>query len=397
MKKNITSGPARKPRPEKTSSSDEVQPAQPGPAPEARPESKRKDNLTVGLDLSDRSCHYVILNDLGDLVKEGTLPATRSGLNRLFGALPRSRVALEVGSHSPWMARHIAALGHETFVANPRRTRLIGSSSNKTDRLDALTLARLARLDPNMLYPIRHRSEQAQGHLMIIRARAVLVESRTRLINSARGLSKSFGERLKSRDARYVGPEMAQDLPPALQTAVVPLLEEAEALSARIRAFDEQLEQLARDVYPEAVLLTQVKGVGVLIALTFLLTIEDPARFRRSRDVGAYLGLRPKCRQSGRANPQLGISKEGDVYLRKLLVQSAHVILNPKGTDSDLRRFGQKLAVQGGKSGKKKARVAVARKLAILLHHLWSNGEVYEPLYARNQEQPATVSQTAAA
>jgi transposase len=285
----------------------------------------------------------------------------------------------------------VKALGHEVIVANPRRTRLIAASSNKNDRIDAETLARLARVDPKMLFPIRHRGEQAQADLTVIRSRAALVEGRTRLINAARGLSKSFGERLRKRDARYVDEELAKDLPSGLKEAIGPLLKQIGELSARISEYDQRIQQIARERYPQTALLTAVGGVGVLIALTFILTLEDAGRFSRSRDVGPYLGMRPRRRQSSHSDPQLGISKEGDVYLRKLLVQSAHVILGRRAPDSDLRRFGERLIARGGKSAKKKARVAVARKLAVLLHHLWATGEVYEPL-RQNQTQPLTAA-----
>lgn len=335
-------------------------------------------NLTVGIDLGDRSSSYCILNQAGEVLRASTVATTKKDLNRVFGALPHSRLALEAGTHSPWVSRHLRALGHEVIVANPRRVRLISSSSRKNDGLDAETLARLARVDPQMLFPIRHRGEAAQADLTTIRARSGVVEARTMLINTARGLTKSFGERLKKCDARYVNEELAKDLPPALQASIRPLLEEIGRLSACIQEYDEAIARLARERYPETMLLTAVPGVGTLIALTFLLTIEDPHRFPRSREVGCYLGMRPRRKQSGGNNPELGISKEGDVYLRKLLVQAAHVILGRHGADSDLRRFGQRLAARGGKGAKKKARVAVARKLAVLLHHLWVTGEVYE-------------------
>jgi transposase len=341
-----------------------------------QPEGK----LTVGIDLGDRSSRYCMLNQDGEVTRAAAVATTKKDLNRVFGALRHSRLALEAGTHSPWVSRHLKALGHEVIVANPRRTRLIAVSSNKNDRLDAETLARLARVDPKMLFPIRHRGETAQADLTMIRARAALVEGRTRWINAARGLSKSFGERLRKCDARYVNEELAQDLPPALQGAIQPLLKQIGELSARIQEYDEAIQRIARERYPEVALLTAVGGVGVLIALTFILTLEDAHRFARSRDVGAYLGMRPRRRQSSGSDPELGISKEGDVYLRKLLVQGAHVILGPRRADCDLRRFGQKLAARGGKGAKKKARVAVARKLAVLLHHLWVTGEVYEPL-----------------
>ncbi|HEY1159233.1 MAG TPA: IS110 family transposase [Terracidiphilus sp.] len=362
------------------------------PKQERKSRKQLSGKLTVGIDLGDRSSRYCILNQDGEVVQTGSVATTKKDLNRVFGALRHSRLALEVGTHSPWVSRHLKALGHEVIVANPRRTRLIAESSNKQDRLDAETLARLARVDPKLLFPIRHRGEEAQADLAVIRVRAALVEARTRAINTARGLTKSFGERLRKCDAHSVNEELAQDLPPVLKAVVAPLLEQARELSARIREHDEALRKIARERYPETALLTAVYGVGVLMALTFMLTLDDPHRFQRSRDVGAYLGMRPRRRQSSGSDPALGISKEGDVYLRRLLVQGAHVILGRHGADSDLRRFAQKLAARGGKGAKKKARVAVARKLAVLLHHLWVTGEVYEPVHRK----PAQPVQTAA-
>jgi transposase len=258
--------------------------------------------------------------------------------------------------------------------------RLIGESRRKDDRLDARTLARLARIDPQLLSPVKHRSAQAQADLTVIRARASLVRARTALVNAARGLTKSYGERLRGCNPRNLDAEKAKALSPELQAALGPLLQALESLSERITEYNQQIEAIAQQSYPQTALLKQVKGVGTLIALTYMLTLEDPHRFRKSRDVGCYAGLQPGRRNSGQSEPQMHISKEGDPYLRTLLVQGAHHILGPFGADSDLRRWGLKLAERGGKAGKKRAIIATARKLAVLLHRLWVSGEVYEPL-----------------
>lgn len=347
----------------------------------------RKRSLTIGMDLGDKTSHYYVLGSEGELVREGTLTTTQKGMKQRFGSLQRCRIAMEVGTHSPWVSRLLGSLGHEVIVANARQVKLISSSSRKSDRLDAQTLARLARMDPELLRPIRHRSEKAQGHLMQVRVRSALVETRTGLINTARGLAKAMGERLPACDADQMGVEKMQGLPAELAEALAPLLETVESLTERIQEWDQKLEQLAGREYPETELLRQVSGVGSLIALTFVLTLEDPNRFGKSRDVGCYLGMRPRRSESGERQPQLGISKEGDVYLRKLLVQGAHCILSRRSPDTDLKRWGLKLAGKGNKNAKKRALVAVARKLAILLHHLWVSGEVYEPL--RNSRQKA--------
>jgi transposase len=340
--------------------------------------SERK--LTIGLDLGDRSSWYCLLDEVGEVLQEQRLTTTPKAMREVFGAMPRCRIALETGMHSPWVSRLLSELGHEVIVAHARNVRLIGESRKKDDRLDARTLARLARIDPQLLCPVKHRSAQAQAHLSVIRARAGLVRSRTALINTARGLTKSYGERLRGCNPRNMNPDKSQGLSPELQSALAPLLAAIESLSERIYEYNQQIEKIAKESYPQVARLEQVKGVGTLIALTFLLTLEDPHRFRKSRDVGCYVGLQPGRRNSGQSEPQMHISKEGDPYLRTLLVQGAHHILGPFGADSDLRRWGLKLAERGGKNGKKRAVIATARKLAVLLHRLWVSGEVYEPL-----------------
>jgi len=341
--------------------------------------------LTIGLDLGDRSSWYCVLDEAGDVLLEQRVSTTPKAMKQVFERMPRSRIALETGMHSPWVSRVLSGLGHEVIVAHARNVRLIGESRRKDDRLDARTLARLARIDPQLLCPVKHRSAKAQADLTVIRARAGLVRARTSLINTARGLTKSYGERLRGCNPRNMKPEKASGLSPELQAVLEPLLAGIESLSEQIREYNEQIEHLAQESYPQVALLKQVKGVGTLIALTYLLTLEDAHRFRKSRDVGCYLGLQPGRRNSGQSEPQLHISKEGDPYLRTLLVQGAHHILGPFGADSDLRRWGLKLAERGGKNGKKRAIVATARKLAVLLHRLWVSGEVYEPL--RNSSQ----------
>jgi transposase len=343
---------------------------------------------TVGMDLGDKTSRFCLLDEEGQVLQEGSVATSKKAMGEWFGRLGRCRVALEVGAHSPWVSRLAESFGHEVIVANARQVKLISQSSRKDDRLDAQTLARLARVDPQLLRPIRHRSERAQEHLMVIRVRAALVDERTALVNTARGLAKAIGERLPSCDADQLGVERMKTLPAGIQEALRPLLEEVESLTQKIHAADRQIEQIARKEYPETILLEQVSGVGPLIALTFVLTVEDRERFGKSRDVGCYVGLRPRRSDSGESQPQLRITKEGDVYLRKMLVQGAHYILGYRGPDTDLKRWGLKLCARGGKNAKKRALVAVARKLAILLHRLWVTGEVYEPL-RQGQAEPA--------
>ena len=289
-------------------------------------------------------------------------------------------MAIEAGTHSPWVSRLLEECGHEVLVANPRRTRLIYANKRKTDEVDAESLARLARVDPELLYPLKHRGEESQAHMALIRSRQALVGCRTQLVNHVRGAVKSFGARLPKCPARSFHKRAQEHIPEALRAALGPVLEQIGSLTERIRDYDRQLETISSERYPETHLLRQVEGIGPLTALAFVLTLEDPHRFEKSRSVGAYLGLVPATDRSGERDPQKRISKEGDEMLRKLLVGSAHYVLGPFGSDSDLRRHGQKIASRGGKNSKKRAAVATARKLAVLLHSLWMSGEAYEPL-----------------
>ena len=345
-----------------------------------RAEKPWKGPIVIGMDLGDRMSRYCILDGTGEVVKEGSAATTRAGMTQVYGSMKKCAIAMEVGTHSPWVSRLLEGMGHEVIVANPRQLKLITESSRKDDKVDAQMLARLARVDPKLLRPIRHRGEEAQLDLMVIRARAALVKTRTELVNAVRGFSKSVGERLASCDTDQMGVEKLEELPLSLQTVLKPLMEQISALTASIKKYDRELEQIAKVKYPETRSLTQVAGVGTLIALTFVLTVEDKARFEHSRDAGCYVGLRPRRGDSGESQPQLRITKEGDMYLRSMLVQGAHHILSERSEDSDLKRWGLKLAERGGKNAKKRAIVAVARKLAVLLHVLWVTGEVYEPL-----------------
>jgi transposase len=291
-----------------------------------------------------------------------------------------SRVVLEVGTHSPWVSRTVTRLGHEAVVANPRRVRLIAENDSKSDGVDAELLARLGRIDPTLLKPIVHRGEEAQRDRILIQARDGFVRARTQLVNQVRGFAKALGSPLPACSTEAFPKRVRATVPSDLFPGLGTLLATIEQLTATIRQMDGEVERLGRERYPETELLRQVPGVGAVTALYYVLTLEDPSRFARSRSVGAYVGLRPKQRDSGEQSPQLRITKAGDRLLRSLLVRCAHYILGPFGPDTDLRRAGLRMAERGGTTGKKRAIVATARRLAVVLHRLWVTGEVYEPL-----------------
>lgn len=290
------------------------------------------------------------------------------------------RIALETGTHSPWVSRLLEKWGHEVVVANPRKVRLIGHSRRKNDRLDALSLGDLLSVRPRLLHPIQHISVQAQADRGVLRARDALVRARSGLINQARGLVKALGKRLPSCSAEAFAKKAKPAVPSELLPALLPLLEQVDQMSATIKAYEHQIDELLRLRYPQAQKLQQVRGVGPITALAYVLCLGDPHRFSKSRSVGAYLGLVPAQRDSGQSTPQLRISKEGNPFVRRLLVQCAQYILGRHGRDSDLRRFGQRLAGANGKAVKKRAIIAVARKLSVVLHRLLVSPEPYQEL-----------------
>jgi transposase len=344
-----------------------------------------------GLDLGDKKSQMCLCTADGEVLEHAQVTTTEAGLARFFQSCAPLRIALETGTHSPWVSRLLCQWGHEVVVANPRKVRLIGHSRRKNDRMDALSLADLVSVRPRLLYPIQHISAQAQADRGVLRARDALVSARSGLINHARGLVKAFGGRLPSCSAEAFSRKAALAVPSELAAALLPLLEQIAQISATVRNYDKQIAELLRTRYPEAQKLRQINGVGPITALAYVLCLGDPHRFRKSRCVGAYLGLAPAQRDSGQSTPQLRISKEGNPFVRRLLVQCAQYILGPFGQDSDLRRFGQRLVAVGGKNAKKRALVAVARKLSVVMHRLLVTSSSYQALRGESvtQEQAA--------
>ena len=349
-----------------------------------------EDGMTIGLDLGDRYTFFTVLSVLGKVLKRGRVKTRPDKVERFLREWRPSVVALEVGTHSPWMSRLVTACGHKAVVANPRQVALIFASQRKSDVRDCEQLARLARFDQELLSPIRHRGPKTQADLAVIRARDALVKVRSGLVNHVRGAVKAVGGRIPTGiSTTAFGTKAKEHLPEELRPALEGVLDQIATISAEIRVLTRRIEREIQNAYPEATRLMQVQGVGPITALSFVLTIEDPGRFERSRDVGPYLGLVPRCSSSGQRDPELRITKAGDKDVRRLLVQCAQHILNQTKVDSDLRRWGLKLAARGKKNAKKRAVVAMARKLAVLLHRLWVSGQDYEPLRRGRKEDVA--------
>jgi transposase len=346
--------------------------------------------MTLGLDLGDRTTQWCLVGDRG-VVKDGSVPTDAASLRKACEiAMSRGaeRVVMEVGTHSPWVSRELASLGIEVVVADPYAVKLIWSAGRKSDRRDAQVLARLGRADIELLHPVQHRGAQAQADLSLLRSRAQLVEVRTCLVNHVRGSCKSLGVRLPKCSTESFHTMVADLIPAELKKAQGAVLESIAQLSLKIKELEVEIHRMCKEAYPETKHLTQVTGVGPITALTFVLTVEQPSRIVQTRNVGAYFGLVPGCSQSGNRDPELHITKRGDEDMRRLLVSCAQYILGPFGPDTDLRRFGERLQAKGGKAAKRRAVVAVARKLAILLLSLWRSGQTYEPL----KKSPAAVA-----
>lgn len=346
-------------------------------------------SITLGIDLGDKKHSICVLDAAGTIIDERSITNHKESLRRLSMKYPSALIAIEVGTHSPWISRFLTGLGHRVLVANPRKLRAIYANPRKCDRIDARMIAKLARVDPGLLHPIDHQSEQAQQDLLQIKLRDNLVRQRVDIISSIRFTLKSLGVRLPSPNTACFAKRCRTLLAgenAALLSMIGPSLEVIDLLTRNIRELDRRIEKLCEEQYPATRHLRQIPGVGAITSLTYILTIGGNERFRSSRDVAAYLGLVPKRDQSGDMDKQLRISKTGNTYLRKLLIGSAQYILGPFGPDSDLKRHGLKLCERGGPRAKKKAVVAIARKLSVLLMTLWKTATTYQ---ANRQEATA--------
>lgn len=344
--------------------------------------------LTIGLDVGDRYSHACVVDSARKVLEEFRFLTDRAGLARRFGERAPCQIILEVGPHSRWMQRSLEELGHRVRVVDARKVELIAKGTMKTDRRDAHTLALLGAGVPELLGDIKHRSERAQADLAVLLTRDHMIDLRTATINRVRGVLKACGLKVPRMSTRAFHTRVGELVPEDRQPAIVPLLQMLGAIHLQIGKLDDTIEQIAKR-YPAVKRLTQVDGVGTLTALAYALSIDDPRRFKKSRDVGPFVGLCPRKHSSGDSNPQLSITRAGNPFLRRILVQSAQYVLGPFGPDCELRRHGEKLTQRGGKCAKKRAVVAVARKLSVLLHRLWVDETPYDPWYQHTRRGQA--------
>ena len=346
-----------------------------------------KQRNTIGMDMGDRNHSICILDPVGEVVSRNTVTNTAVALRKCFKNQKPALFAIEAGTHSAWVSRVLEEMGHEVLVGNPRKLRAIWQSNEKSDVRDAEMLARIARVDPELLYPIQHRSRESHFDLLNIKARDLLVKSRKMQIAHVRCVAKGFGERVSKCSTTCFHRRANEELSAELLEVLAPVLESLEELSSKIAEYDKRIKKISTEKYPETAVLRAVAGVGPITALAYILTLEDPKRFKKSRDVGPFLGLVPRRDQSGDMDKQLSITKAGDVALRRLLVGCAQYILGAFGPECELREFGLKLADRGGKNAKRRAVVAVARKLAVLLHRLWIDEATYDPCHQQTRKE----------
>jgi len=335
--------------------------------------------ITIGLDLGKRFSHALVVRSDGKILVDQRITTCRAEFVEFFGQWEGADVVFEVGPQALWTNALLLELGHNALAVNPRELPQIYKTKKKTDRIDARKLVKARFSQELPLVELRDLDKHAD--LAVIRTRIVFVEQRTKLVNHARSVCSSFGLNLPKCDAAYFHRHVRDKIPEELKDSLIPVIDELESLNATIKRLDKKIDKLSEQKYPETRPLKTVPGIASLTALAFVLTLHNSKRFGSSRLVGSYLGLVPKLDQSCTSNPQLRITKSGDPYLRKLLVTAAHHVLGARGSDSALRRYGHRICAEGSnnRGAKKRAVVAVARKLGVLLHHVWQTGEHYTP------------------
>lgn len=345
--------------------------------------------IVVGVDVSEKHLNLCEI-DGDDAVCESRMANSSKKLLEHFQGKAKRRIIIEVGAHTRWIAELLEQLGHQVLIVDPRRTKLISGSLYKDDRIDAMTLAMLGRDAPALLKTVPLRRLESQMVLTLVRARASAVKGRTRIVNTVRGVLKPYGYTIPkdSRGATFTA-YIRETLDQALLRIVEPLLVLIETFNAQIKRYDDDVALVLPRLAPDTVHLTQINGVGALTVLYFVALIGDPHRFASNRDIGPYLGLCRKRQDSGDYKSELGITKAGDSLMRALLANCASYLLGPFGQDSDIRRWGLKKVGGGSRAEKKKAKIAVARKLAVVMLTLWKTGRPYTPFHKSHEAKKA--------
>jgi transposase len=334
----------------------------------------------IGMDMGDKNHKAVGLSEDGEIIDRTEVPCTPEDVRAYLERFPGALLAIETGTHCRWVSRLGTGMGHEVLVGNARKLRMIWNSNRKNDWNDAEMLARVARTDRKLFSPVRLRDDGDQELLRLVKARDLLVKCRTGIVNKIRGFCKADGHHLPKCSADSFM-RLEHEIPKSVRTVSKPLFAMLKELAKKIGLYDTMIAKGVRKIHGEdAKLLEPIAGVGPVTAAAFLATVGDPATFGSARDAGSYFGLVPRQDQSGQTDKQMRITKEGNAVVRRLLVTAANYIMGPFGKDCDLRRHGMRIAERGGKNARKRAKVAVARKLAVLMLAILRTRSEYRPL-----------------
>lgn len=336
------------------------------------------DSTTIGLDLGNTFNKAVGLDAGGNVVLREDLRNDAATMKAFFEAHRGATVAMETGTHCRWIAALAAECGCHPVVGNARKLRLISESSRKNDWADAQKLARLCRSDRSLLHPVELHDDRHHRLYQLLRQRDALVSMRTALVNQLRGFAKAGGTMLPRCDARSFL-SLRDSMPPEFLRDFKPLLKTLEDLAKRIAAAEAILAEFVRRHFRKTdELLQTVPGVGPVASAAFIALVPDPGRFKSAREAGPYFGLVPKQDQSGDGDRPCRITHEGSSFMRKTLVNAANALLRKSARDTALKRFGERLGRRGqGKVVRRKAKVALARKLAVTMLAMARSGEDY--------------------
>ena len=344
---------------------------------------------TIGADVSDRTTKICVMTKAegGErrIVLETTCATTKAGFGEAFAKFDRYwPVVFETGTHCRWMDRLFHEMGFKPIVGNPGKIPSITKSNTKNDRNDARELARLAIADPAMLHPVFLRDEVYQQMLRFHHARNILISQRTQTINQIRGFAKSMGYRIEGSSTEKFHELSKAGWPKELEECAWPLMGVLKTIALKIKAYDKLIARLAERPEFKAMVerVRVVYGIGIVGSTVFIAAIGGrPDRFGHTRDVGAYLGMIPKQDQSGDKDKQLHITHAGADIVRTALVECAGVAMMENAKDTDLKLKGLRIAMHGGRIARKKAKVAVARGLAVTMLALLQRPErEYVPL-----------------
>ncbi len=335
--------------------------------------------ITIGMDLGNRKHTVCALDQTGNVLWRKDVANTPEALKPFFEENAGATVAMETGLCCRWVSALAKSCGCDALVGNARKLAAIWQSKQKNDENDALLIAELARASRRLFHPVELRDDERHEMVQLIELREVAVSQRTQAVNSVRGLCKAHGVFIPKCDASCFHKVAAGAIPDGMAWKFKPMLRHLKEVAATIKRYDAMLEEYAQKHFKEEVeLLRTVPGVGPITSCAFVALIADPGRFGSARDAGAYFGLTPGQDKSGDKDAPKHITKTGSALMRHLLVTAANHILRASSPDTALKRHGERICARGGKVARRKAKTAVARKLAVVMLAMLKSGKAYD-------------------